>query len=104
MRETQTRADEGPAEQLEIALLGPPTISWAGRPLLILRRQARALLYRLATPAAGSLPPLSRDQLCFLFWPALPQATARRTLSVVAAQLRHATDPLLARAHPTAPC
>ncbi|NTU79251.1 MAG: AAA family ATPase [Chloroflexales bacterium] len=54
------------------------------------RRQARALLYRLAAPAPGAAPMLPRDHLCFLLWPDLPQSAARRNLSVVIAQLRRA--------------
>jgi hypothetical protein len=33
---------------LWIGLLGPPEVSWAGATLSIVRRQTRALLYRLA--------------------------------------------------------
>jgi predicted ATPase/DNA-binding SARP family transcriptional activator len=71
---------------LEIALLGPPLISWQGRPLQLPRRQARALLYRLA---AGPQP-VPRDQLCFLLWPDSPEPAARRNLSVLLTQLRRA--------------
>ncbi|GAB4436467.1 MAG: hypothetical protein OHK0015_28340 [Chloroflexi bacterium OHK40] len=90
MDEIQARREGASNERLHIALLGPPSVLWAGRPLPIPRRQAPALLYRLATPAGASLQPVSRDQLCFLLWPDLPQAAARRNLSVVVAQLRHA--------------
>lgn len=90
MNQAQARADVAPNARLHLALLGPPSVIWAGRPLPIARRQAPALLYRLATPAGSSLQPVSRDHLCFLLWPDLPQATARRNLTVVVAQLRHA--------------
>lgn len=90
MEEIQARGAGASNERLHVALLGPPSVIWAGRPLPIPRRQAPALLYRLATPAGASLQPVSRDQLCFLLWPDLPQTAARRNLSVVVAQLRHA--------------
>ena len=64
---------EPAAEQLRIRLLGPPGATWAGAPLAIPRRQTRALLYRLAAQAA----PVPREQLCYLFWPDEPDATAR---------------------------
>ena len=72
------------APKLQVALLGPPEVVWQGRSLPIPRRQARALLYRLAA-ASGPVP---RDQLAFLFWPDAPQAAARRNLTVLLAQIR----------------
>jgi predicted ATPase/DNA-binding SARP family transcriptional activator len=69
---------------LRIALLGPPEIFWMGQPLTLLRRQARALLYRIA---AGPHP-VPRDQLGFLLWPDHPETTARRNLTVLLTQLR----------------
>jgi predicted ATPase/DNA-binding SARP family transcriptional activator len=72
--------------RLEVALLGPPTLTWGGQQLEIPRRQARALLYRLA----ASLQPLPRDHLSFLLWSDFTQAEARRNLSVVSSQLRRA--------------
>lgn len=69
-----------------IYLLGPPEVVWDGRPLVIPRRQVRALLYRLATyPQA-----VPREQLCFLFWSDRPEATARRNLSHMLTHLRRA--------------
>jgi DNA-binding SARP family transcriptional activator len=62
---------------LSILLLGSPSITWRDIPFQIARRQARALLYRLAV----SIEPVSRQQLCFLFWPDLPEARARRNLN-----------------------
>ena len=50
------------------------------------RREVRALLYRLA----NRLEPISREQLCFLFWPNAPESTARRALSHLLTHLRNA--------------
>ncbi len=71
---------------LRIYLLGPPRVEWAGRPLYIPRRQARALLYRLATQPQ----PVPREHLCFLFWPDTPDASARRNLTRQLTHLRRA--------------
>ena len=71
---------------LEIGLLGPPTIAWADRPISLTRRQSRALLYRIA----ASPHPVPREQLAFLLWPDLPEAMARRNLTVLLTQLRRA--------------
>ncbi|GAC1642453.1 MAG: BTAD domain-containing putative transcriptional regulator [Herpetosiphon sp.] len=67
-----------------IALLGVPELTWAGRSLPITRRQTRALLYRLA---AHGLP-VARDQLCYLFWPDVGDALARRNLTHLLTHLR----------------
>ncbi|MEZ4771332.1 MAG: hypothetical protein R2844_23300 [Caldilineales bacterium] len=63
--------------RLEIRLLGEPSIRWDGQPWEIARRQARALLYRLA----ASPEPVARSQLTFLFWPDAPDTAARRNLT-----------------------
>jgi DNA-binding SARP family transcriptional activator len=70
---------------LHIALLGPPKLIWDTQPVVLARRQVRALLYRLAV----ALQPVPRDHLCFLLWPDLPEAAARRNLTVLLTQLRH---------------
>ena len=70
----------------EIRLLGSPVVSWDGAPLPILRRQTRILLYRLAVPDQA----LSRDHLCFLFWPDVAESTAGRNLSHLLTHLRQA--------------
>lgn len=72
--------------RLHITLLGPPQQSVHAAPLAIPRRQLRALLYRLA----ATRRPLPREQLCFLFWPDIPEAAARRNLTVLLNQLRQA--------------
>src|SRR5262245_32633593 len=80
----QDTFESGPDEPiLRVALLGPPNVTWAGRPLPIPRRQARALLYRLA-----GLRPVPRQQLCFLFWPDTPESDARRSLAHLLTHLR----------------
>ena len=75
-----------PFADLAVHLLGPPIVEWAGRSLAIPRRQTRALLYYLAT----TLQPAPRGHLCWLFWPDIPEATARRNLSHLLTHLRRA--------------
>ncbi|HBY96409.1 MAG TPA: hypothetical protein DEP84_21115, partial [Chloroflexi bacterium] len=72
------------AADLRVYLLGAPRVEWTGRPLAIPRRQARALLYRLA----ASLEAIPREHLCFLFWPDAPDSVARRNLSHLLTHLR----------------
>jgi len=84
---TQIEQVTGPTTMdLKIHLLGQPYVTWTGHPLSIPRRQARALLYRLAT----GLAPLPREHLCFLFWPDIPESNARRNLSHLLTHLRRA--------------
>ncbi|MEA3335021.1 MAG: AAA family ATPase [Chloroflexota bacterium] len=71
---------------LRLYLLGPPQIHWDDRRFNIPRRQARALLYRLATRM--ELAP--RETICFLFWSDIPEHNARRNLSRVLSLLRTA--------------
>ncbi|NJM40652.1 MAG: hypothetical protein HC853_07730 [Anaerolineae bacterium] len=73
-----------PTPSLRIHLLGTPEPLWHGQPLALARRQTRALLYRLA----ASAQPLSRDELCFLFWPDIGESAARRQLTVLLNHLR----------------
>src|SRR5215212_3296834 len=77
---------EPAAARLHITLLGPPGATWAGGQLAIPRRQTRALLFRLAAQAT----PVPREQLCYLFWPDQPDATARRSLAHLLTHLRRA--------------
>jgi predicted ATPase/DNA-binding SARP family transcriptional activator len=79
--------------QLYITLLGPPQLHVDSTPLPLPRRQLRALLYRLAV----ALQPVSREQLGFLLWPDIPDAAARRNLTVLLNQLRQALPPDLVR-------
>lgn len=76
-------AGEG-TQTLRILLLGAPEVLWGGEAVCISRRQVRALLYRLA----ARQEPVSRDHLCFLFWPDTPDATARRCLTHLLTHLR----------------
>lgn len=72
--------------QLHIRLLGVPEVYWQDAPLAIARRQARALLYRLA----ASAHPVARDTVCYLFWPDVGESTARRNLSRLLTLLHNA--------------
>src|SRR5687768_5352352 len=69
---------------VHIKLIGPSDVTWASATVALARRQSRALLYRLA----ASPHPVPPDQLCFLFWPDTPDATARRNLTVLLNHLR----------------
>ena len=75
-----------PPAELSIRLLGLPAVAQRQSRLDIPRREVRALLYRLA----NRLEPVSREQLCFLFWPNAPEITARRALSHLLTHLRNA--------------
>src|ERR687895_1192775 len=75
-----------PHPLLHITLLGPPQLVAAGQAVSLSRRQLRALLYRLAVEQQ----PVAREQLCFLLWPDIPEAVARRHLTVLLTQLRQA--------------
>ncbi len=79
-------ATQPPRSGLHIALLGVPELTWVGASLSIPRRQTRALLYRLAAQTV----PIARDQLCYLFWPDVGDATARRNLTHLLTLLRRA--------------
>lgn len=70
---------------LEIHLLGAPRVCWNRALISIPRRQARALLYRLA----AEMEPISREHLCWLFWPDSGQSEAHRNLSHLLTHLRH---------------
>ncbi|MFN8442877.1 MAG: BTAD domain-containing putative transcriptional regulator [Caldilineaceae bacterium] len=70
---------------LEIYLLGAPRLCWDRSLISIPRRQVRALLYRLA----AEMEPISREHLCWLFWPDATQCEAHRNLSHLLTHLRH---------------
>ena len=81
-----------PRPVLGLTLFGPPVITWDGAAVPVARRQTRALLYRLA----AELRPVARDHLCVLFWPDVPDAAARRSLTHLMTHLRRALpDPHL---------
>ncbi|MFN7037562.1 MAG: BTAD domain-containing putative transcriptional regulator, partial [Bellilinea sp.] len=69
---------------LRIYLLGPPRVEYSNGSLAIPRRQARALLYRLA----ADMQPIPRERLCYLFWPDESESSARRHLSHLITHLR----------------
>ncbi|MEZ4735834.1 MAG: AAA family ATPase [Caldilineaceae bacterium] len=71
---------------LRVQLLGSLQIAWTDQAIDLPRRQTRALLSRLA----AELEPLSRDHLCFLFWPDQPDTVARRNLTKLLTHLRRA--------------
>jgi predicted ATPase/DNA-binding SARP family transcriptional activator len=77
------------ARPVAITLFGPPQVTVGGRPLALARRQARALLFRVAAAAQ----PLPREQLGFLLWPDALDETARRNLTVLLSQVRRALPP-----------
>ena len=77
---------ERTVEPLQISLLGPPQVEWAGQPVAVPRRQVRALLFYLAS----SQQPVSRQALHFLFWPDIPEAAARRQCTRLLTHLRRA--------------
>jgi predicted ATPase/DNA-binding SARP family transcriptional activator len=76
----------GGTKPIIITLFGSPQITVVGRVLTLARRQARALLYRVAAASQ----PVPRDQLGFLLWPDVPETTARRNLTVLLSQVRQA--------------
>jgi DNA-binding SARP family transcriptional activator len=79
-----------------VYLLGPAFVEWQGRRLEVLRRQARGLLYRLA----GQAEPTPREELCFTFWPDVPEGESKRRLSHLITQLRQSLPlPGVVRAH-----
>ena len=71
---------------LKISLLGSPIIAYDNKPFDITRRQTRALLFRLASQPE----PTPREQLCYLFWPDVPEVVARRRFSRLLTHLRRA--------------
>lgn len=81
----QSRAvADNPPAILQCSLFGPPQLAWAGTPVAIARRQARALIYCLAC----DLRSIPRDRLVFLLWPDEPDSAARRNLIRLLSSLR----------------
>lgn len=78
--------DHAVGSSFQIVLLGSPDLRQHGQPWTIARRQSRALLYCMAASADS----VSRSQLCFLFWPDIAEANARRQLTVLLNHLRRA--------------
>ena len=71
---------------LRVFVLGPAWVEWLGEPLVIRRRQTRALLYCLASKQH----PVPREELCFGFWPDQPEIQGHRQLSHLLSHLRSA--------------
>lgn len=69
---------------LHVSLLGPPIVHWRDAHLHIPRRQTRALLFRLS----AHMQPVSRDDLCNLFWADRPDSVARRNLTHLLTHLK----------------
>ena len=69
---------------LYVKLFGAPSITYNGKALELARRQARALLYRLAA-GEGLVP---RNQLSFLFWPDQDDRKARQNLTRLLSYVR----------------
>lgn len=81
---SKRNTDDDGAAILYCSLFGPPQLAWAGSPLAVTRRQARALLYLLA----NDLRPTPRDRLVFLLWPDEAENVARRNLIRLLSYLR----------------
>ena len=71
---------------LQVHLFGHPHINWQGQQIQIPRARVRAIFYYL------SIRPhiVTRSELIYLFWPDIPERTARRNLSHVLTHLRRA--------------
>ncbi len=70
--------------QLQIALLGPPIVKYAGQIQKIERYRTRAVLFYLAAQKV----PVSRDALCARFWPNLSEKAAHKNLREILSHLR----------------
>ncbi|HNR01996.1 MAG TPA: AAA family ATPase [Anaerolineaceae bacterium] len=70
--------------KLNILLLGPPEVTLDGKPVLIKRRLNRALLFYLAAQKI----PVTREEVCSLFWPDEPEDVARKNLREALSRLR----------------
>ena len=75
---------ESGVSQFRIQLLGTPAFNWLGQPFALVRRQARALIFYLATSPHA----VSRNKLLYLFWPDEPEAKARRNLTRLVSYMR----------------
>jgi DNA-binding SARP family transcriptional activator len=69
---------------LSICLLGPPLVVLNGKPVEIKRRKVRFLLYYLAC----QLYPVSRENLCEMFWPDDTEEIAKKNLREALANLK----------------
>ena len=69
---------------LKIRIIGPPAVTLRGQVIKIDRRENRALLFYLA----GRIEPVSRAELCELFWPKDNEITAHKKLREALSRLR----------------
>lgn len=74
------------SDKLTISLLGPPVINFRGKAIRIQRRKVRYLLYYLACQET----PVTRANLCDLFWPDCDENEARKNLRETLSNLRNA--------------
>lgn len=86
-RHVPTRQARIPREALEISLLGPISVTVAGVPIALDRRQARVLLAALAAVPGAAV---SADRLIEALWGDAPPASATGTLHAVVSRLRAA--------------
>lgn len=76
---------------LTFRLFGAPEIEHDGRPLRLMRRKSRALLYYIA----GHAESLLREELLTVFWMDTPRPSALQTLRTTLHGLRRALGPYL---------
>lgn len=69
---------------IKILILGPPEIYINEKPAIIKRRLNRAILFYLA----AQQQPVSRDELCALFWPEETEENARKNLRESLSRIR----------------
>ena len=70
--------------ELNILILGPPLITLKGKPIKISRKKHRAILYYLAS----TQKPVTRAQVCDMFWPHETEEKARKHLREALSRLR----------------
>ncbi len=83
-------AEPTPKPPLAIGCLGGLTLGFAGGPLPLASRKARALLAFLALEAGAAAVP--RDRLSGLFWPDVAERQARNSLRQTLFELREALE------------
>lgn len=81
-----TPAGQPETPSLSILLLGPPVVTRNGQLVRINRREQRAGLFFIA----GHMEPVSRDEICSIFWPDDSEAMARKKLREGLSRLRSA--------------
>jgi DNA-binding SARP family transcriptional activator len=72
------------SEKLIFSLLGPPLITFRGKEIQVRRRKVRYLCYYLACQKF----PVSRANLCDMFWPECNELEARKNLREALSNLR----------------